>query len=476
MELREELWFVQLGKATALALESSTALWQALCVQIEQRLLAGDQVELQPLGILSLEQRAEYIARLPLGEMFLMPPRLMLHIQPLSTAGAVTRLTPLSALESALALATSVRSEAVGRYLEAIAPLIQEHIDRAERLSMPGLGDLDTEVAHQAQSPRLCLHIADTLACALNRPFGIFTPVELSDASAQSELEICELETLPDLDRGYIVYLCEDNTESQAAPVESSPSSQAPTEHLPMEVESVPSEGAGAEAASSPEIDTIDSAACAHEAVETDSLVEPASTSASDPEDPLPAVSGPSEGKLPKLSLWSKTLAVSLVLGVLLAVYYRYGTPRKVTQDYSPQIARTEPPGGSASKIQGGAPTEPSDTLSANAQQVASSQAVQAAQDASVATSLAERGETIVLSKGDRLTRIAKQKYGNKVFWVYIYKHNKDIIKNPNNIPIGTSLTLPPASLYNIDAHDTNSLARALELENSIWLHKGQLQ
>ncbi|MDD2436140.1 MAG: HU family DNA-binding protein [Massilibacteroides sp.] len=60
-----------------------------------------------------------------------------------------------------------------------------------------------------------------------------------------------------------------------------------------------------------------------------------------------------------------------------------------------------------------------------------------------------------------RLTLIALKYYGNKVFWVYIYEHNKAVIKNPNNIQIGTELIIPDASVYGIDANDPESIAKA---------------
>lgn len=60
-----------------------------------------------------------------------------------------------------------------------------------------------------------------------------------------------------------------------------------------------------------------------------------------------------------------------------------------------------------------------------------------------------------------RLTLIALEHYGHKVFWVYIYEYNKAIIKNPNNIQIGTELVIPDASLYGIDANNPESVAKA---------------
>lgn len=62
---------------------------------------------------------------------------------------------------------------------------------------------------------------------------------------------------------------------------------------------------------------------------------------------------------------------------------------------------------------------------------------------------------------GDRLTLIALEYYGNKIFWVYLYEFNKSKITDPNNVPIGTELEIPAADLYGIDAKSRLSLEKA---------------
>ncbi len=45
----------------------------------------------------------------------------------------------------------------------------------------------------------------------------------------------------------------------------------------------------------------------------------------------------------------------------------------------------------------------------------------------------------VELKAGKRLTLVALEYYGNKQFWVYIYFYNTDVIRNPNNVPVGSS-------------------------------------
>lgn len=79
---------------------------------------------------------------------------------------------------------------------------------------------------------------------------------------------------------------------------------------------------------------------------------------------------------------------------------------------------------------------------------------------------------SVKIKHGDRLTVIALQYYGNKLFWVYIYQHNKSLIDDPNNVPIGTVIEIPAPALYDIDAKDPESRKRAAELQTEILTGK----
>lgn len=59
------------------------------------------------------------------------------------------------------------------------------------------------------------------------------------------------------------------------------------------------------------------------------------------------------------------------------------------------------------------------------------------------------------------LSTMAARHYGSQWFWVYIYEENKDKIKNPDNVPLGTVVVIPPAEKYGIDAKDPKSLKKA---------------
>lgn len=69
---------------------------------------------------------------------------------------------------------------------------------------------------------------------------------------------------------------------------------------------------------------------------------------------------------------------------------------------------------------------------------------------------------------GYLLNDMAKKHYGNKCFWVYIYRENQDKIKNPNRVTPGMKLVIPTASKYGINAKDQASIKEANALASKI--------
>jgi nucleoid DNA-binding protein len=70
------------------------------------------------------------------------------------------------------------------------------------------------------------------------------------------------------------------------------------------------------------------------------------------------------------------------------------------------------------------------------------------------------------LDSGIRLTTMSKRYYGNKDFWVYIYEANRERIKNPNRISIGTLIILPKLDKRLIDSSNPRCILKAKELHD----------
>lgn len=75
-----------------------------------------------------------------------------------------------------------------------------------------------------------------------------------------------------------------------------------------------------------------------------------------------------------------------------------------------------------------------------------------------------EEVEKVVLPAGKTLRLLALDKFGSREFWVYIYYKNKDRIKNPNIVPIGTELVMPGADEFDIDRFNAEFILRAKAL------------
>ena len=74
----------------------------------------------------------------------------------------------------------------------------------------------------------------------------------------------------------------------------------------------------------------------------------------------------------------------------------------------------------------------------------------------------------VIVAPGQRLTSIAENEYGDKVFWVYIYIENKAAISNPDILHVGAKIFVPPAEKYGIDSNDPASVQKAKEMANKI--------
>ncbi len=74
--------------------------------------------------------------------------------------------------------------------------------------------------------------------------------------------------------------------------------------------------------------------------------------------------------------------------------------------------------------------------------------------------------DTVTLNEGSRLTWISLKQYGHRDYWVYIYEANRDIVKNPNAIKIGTKLRIPKLAPELIDATNPETIEYARYLHD----------
>ena len=454
--LQAEFWSIRLGELASVQPTTSETLWEALCTQLEQRLLSGVALYFPELGLWRLEEHREYIARTSDGKLWLLPPRLSLSLQQERTTTSVSILL----LSEALAETTHVPSEIVGKWLRGISQLWSELIQQGAPISWAGLGDF-TPLERDGQLAGYRFLPAPEFLAALNRPFSMFAPVEVSSTASLQDLEVLEVERLEDLDEVApieVLWASESSVDAEPIPTASPATTPAP---LVPSVEEP-----------SPEITEE-----ATGDIETNEPEEQLPVPATLPEEEkkaTPVVEAPlgdpfrDEEERPRLLVWifvSIGIAIASCLFFFLLSLSPEGEAKP--QPTTPPAETTVLPAEQAPKIADS--TSVQDSLSLQSiDSVTTGHSVPTVSSSQSSSPEANRAEQVRLRPGDRLSRLALKKYGHKAFWVYIYEENRMRLKDPDNIPVGAVITLPAASKYQIDPTDTNSVNRALLLQRSL--------
>lgn len=477
---------MRLAKASSLHPSSSQQLWQALTAQIEQRLLLGAEIAFPCIGVFTLRQEGEFLAQLPDGSRYLVPPRLSLDLR-WEKRGREESAIPLTFLIEALVNSTKLRGEVIEVWLKAIPILWEELMREAGSVAWPRLGLFHT-VSGDASSTSSGYTFTplSVFAEALNKPFSMFVPVEVAHEGQGKDLKIREVTSLEVLGEVHpiTVLASTPSSEVQAERVEEDTLERAqekPEESTKLaSSDSTPqAEREEEEKVEAPTIQTSSDPTPQIELEEEQKAEAPAeATTPVIPPVPSVSVTAPTATSSPRKSrsgcyIWL-IVAMLLLIGAILVIFLLNNQqknkneakplPPKPTQQTTPTtvIPTTEPREKDSLMIQADSSMgTASDTLTSTPTPTPLS--ASKAQPAS-----SEETEVVRIQAGDRLTRFSLRKYGHKAFWVYIYEENRSRIKDPDNIPIGTTITLPQASKYKIDARDTNSVNKALILQRSI--------
>ena len=457
--LQEELWYVRLAELSAVQLETSQQLWRALCQQVEQRLLSGLSLTFPEIGEWKLEEHREYVARTADEKQWLIPPRLTLGLRPVEDRG-VTSLS-IDLLRDALAEATHVSAEQVATWLRAIPTLWRALYDEGIQIVWAGLGSFTPITAESGERSGYRFLPSEALCAALNKPFSMFAPVEAAPSPSSPDLELREIDQLDQL-----------------------------TKVEPIEVLFAPREPIQEEAVTPSVVEEV------VEPVVTDEPLQPESPAVIVEEEILPApadeapieapqaapsvaVTAPIEEDPfvdqeahPRMLVWV-FVALGIAMAFCLFIYLLSIQPELEMKDKASAVVEAVQPSPAPAvpAVPAAQTIDETDTLQTTSiatQEEATSSVAPSEAVVSTASSQAETIERVRLRPGDRLSRLALKKYGNKAFWVYIYEENRAQLKDPDNIPVGAVITLPAASKYQINAGDTNSINRALVLQRSL--------
>ena len=328
----------------------------------------------------------------------------------------------------------------------------------------------------------------------VNKPFSLFDTVELNEEVDFSDVDVsAETSVAEDAADDSSEEILPDGIPEQAIEAPQTPEPEVKPEPA-VEEETAPQEEAKAESEAEtettpePEVEAEPEPEIATEEEKTEVLAtppaavkqpseEPPVVSAEKPKpaEPVSSVSGYKEYRRKRRRNASRKLLfpiaclfVVIVLGIVYIVCLSGRTT--VNKNWEPPMAEVgnpTPEAGMNPVPADSTGVTPPDSASLAADSVVAEPPV-VEENQPEETPKSDRLALVTIKAGDRLASFAKQYYGHKFFWVYIYQYNQDIISDPNNIPIGTELRIPDPGLYGIDATDRSSIDKAAALQSQI--------
>lgn len=431
-------WIVQLALRSGLSEETCERLWKLFLELITNRLMSGTATLVEQVFYLDTVKHTEYIALLPDGRRLLIPPRVQII--------ATTPKKSLSGvpLEQLLIESSDATAESVLLFYRALGAHFRHHLERGHTLSLRSLG-----IFEPLSTGNGFLFTPEKNLCdKVNKPFKAFVITPLPEGKSWSDVSECSVADEKELvlnvplnvtwEEEVPLPTAENTPEEVDDLSEESPLSTPLTTPPP-----IPSEEIAPMASTLPP-PIPEEIAGAQESEDTHSE-EPMDTEA--PIEVLPET--PMKNR--KKAFVYGTLVMVALLLIGGGWYYFYSS---YSSSDPKRIART------VVKIAPEVVSEESDSIAPSEEITAP-----------ILGPLPD-DRYIVIQKGDRLVDFARKNYGNKRFWVYIYLANRDVIKNPDNVPIGTRLRLPRVEEYSIDSQDSLSLHRADSLIRAYHNHK----
>lgn len=310
----------------------------------------------------------------------------------------------------------------------------------------------------------------------VNKPFSLFDTVELNEEVDFSDVDVsAETSGAEEAADDSSEEILPDGIPEQAIEAPQTPEPEVKPEPA-VEEEAVPQEEAKAE----PEVETETTPEPEVEAepepkAEAETTPQEETKAEPKPAEPVSSVSGYKEYRRKRRRSASRKLLfpiaclfVVIVLGIVYIVCLSGRTT--VNKNWEPPMAEVgnpTPEAGMNPVPADSTGVTPPDSASLAADSVVAELPV-VEENQPEETPKSDILALVTIKAGDRLASFAKQYYGHKFFWVYIYQYNQDIISDPNNIPIGTELRIPDPGLYGIDATDRSSIDKAAALQSQI--------
>ncbi len=422
-----EQWILEVAEQSQLARTTCQQLWSDLTALLIGRLTQGSTSYMRSVGLWSAESHNAFIALLPSGERYLMPPRLTPRItnqeQPLST----------EELGELLAKGATQIPQTIQSFYSSVTKLFEMHERLGHTLEWAPLGTFAPQPiagAGDQSETSYAFTPSDELLRQVNKPFEMFAPTSLKEGIHWPDVEEQLAESL---EQAYPSVISSRIAESADAPQPAStppswtPQSQVETPATPPPFPTSESNETKAGIATPPPY-------------RREKLQE--------------STSAPVERTNRRLWLWIVIPLVSVLLMALLLWFFVFG--RQETQS-----SRTTPPPSIT------APVEVAPTIDS----IAPSDSVVTPADT---TAQPEILTTVILGNGDYLARYARRYLGRGEYWIYIYLANKEQIEDPDNIPLGTEIQIPTPQSVGITGDEETDLAEAKRLTRDYYGSKSR--
>ena len=428
-----EQWILEVAEQSQLARTTCQQLWSDLTALLIGRLTQGSTSYMRSVGLWSAESHNAFIALLPSGERYLMPPRLTPRItnqeQPLST----------EELGELLAKGATQIPQTIQSFYSSVTKLFEMHERLGHTLEWAPLGTFAPQpIASEGDQSETSYAFtpSDELLRQVNKPFEMFAPTLLKEGVHWPDVEEQPTESL---EKAYSSTISSRIAERIVAPRPAS----TPPAWTPQPQ---------AETSATPPLPPPPPPIPTSESNETEAVV--ASPPPYQREEPQESKPTPVERKNRRLWLWIVIPLVAVLLMVVVAVVLCLWQTRDA-------VPRTTPPPRTTAPVEV-APTidtiVPSDSIVTPADTTAHPEIL----------------TTVTLGSGDYLARYARRYLGRGEYWIYIYLANKEQIEDPDNIPLGTEIQIPTPQSVGITGDEETDLAEAKRLTRDYYSSKSR--
>lgn len=425
-----EQWLLEVAEQSQLAQTTCQQLWSDLTLLLIGRLTQGSTSYMRSVGLWSAESHSARIALLPSGERYLMPPSVTPHI--------TNQEQPLSAEEIGELLAKGAIQipQTLQSFYDSVTKLFEMHERLGHTLEWAPLGTFAPQSItgeDESSETSYAFTPSDELLRQVNKPFEMFAPTLLKEGVQWPDVEEQPAESLEQACPSIISSRIAESTvtpQPASTPPAWTPQAQAVTPATPTPPPFPTSESTLPTAKA-----TTPPPPPASESNEAEAVVATP---------PPYRREEPQERKPSKLWLWIVIPLVAVLVMALLLWFFVFGKQEMPS-------SRTTPPPSTM------IPVEATPTIDT----VAPIDSVAPVADT---TAQQEILTTVILGNGDYLARYAHRYLGRSEYWIYIYLANKEQIKDPDNIPLGTEIKIPSPQSVGITGNQEADLAAAKRL------------